>query len=68
MSDEMKTGPMPSVSSDLNVGGERKKVLHVDACEVMTQSSSRSRGGRMDLDPGTVNPIGAEDPSGNKDY
>lgn len=51
----METGQMPSVSSNLNVGAENKKVLMVDADEVMTQSSSRSRGGRMDLKDGYVN-------------
>ncbi len=51
----MKTGEMPSVTSNLNVGAENKKVIMVDSDEVMTQSNSRSRGGRMDLKDGYVN-------------
>lgn len=46
---------MPSVTSNLNVGAENKKVIMVDSDEVMTQSNSRSRGGRMDLKDGYVN-------------
>lgn len=53
----MNTGEMPSVTSNLNVGAENKKTILVNTQDVMTQSSSRSRGGRMDLDSGAVNPI-----------
>ena len=52
----MNTGQMPSVTSELNVGAENKKEIMVDGCEMMLQSSSRSRGGRMDLNGGRVNP------------
>lgn len=52
----MNTGQMPSVTSDLNVNAEYKKVIMVDGCEMMTQSHSRSRGGRMDLMEGVANP------------
>lgn len=51
----METGQMPSVTMNKNVNGENKKVIMVDADEVLTQSSSRSRGGRMDLNDGYVN-------------
>lgn len=53
----MNTGSMPSVSKDLNVGADRKKQINVDGGEISSQSSSSARGGYMDLDPGTVNPI-----------
>lgn len=59
----MNTGEMPSVTTDLNVGAENKKEILVDPQDMMTQSSSRSRGGRMDIGPGAVNPIKAS----NKD-
>lgn len=54
---DMNTGQMPSVSKDLNVGADRKKQLNVDGGEISSQSHSMSRGGYMDLDAGTVNPI-----------
>lgn len=53
----MNTGQMPSVSKDLNVGAENKKSINVDGAEISSQSNSMSRGGYMDLEPGTVNPI-----------
>lgn len=53
----MKTGQMPSVSTNMNVGAENKKVINVNPTEMMTQSSSRSRGGRMDLNGGSVQPM-----------
>lgn len=65
----MNTGQMPSVSSDLNVGADRKKQINVNGPDVMTQSSSRGRGPYMDLESGEVNPMmDCEEPSGNKDY
>lgn len=54
---EMKTGTMPSTTQVLNVGAENKKVVMVNPQDMMTQSSSASRGGRMDIKPGAVNPI-----------
>lgn len=53
----MNTGQMPSVSKDLNVGAENKKMIAVNGPDVMTQSSSRGRGPYMDLEPGEVNPM-----------
>ena len=47
---------MKESTTDLNVNGQYKKEIFVDACELMTQSMSRSRGGRMDIDPGTAYP------------
>ena len=47
---------MPSVSTDLNVNADKKSVKWVNSTEVMTQSSSKSRGGRMDLKPGNAYP------------
>lgn len=55
----MNTGELKSVSEDLNVGADRKQQINVDFKDVMTQSSSRARGGRMDLEGGEVNPIKA---------
>lgn len=52
----MNTGEMPTVSSNLNVGSENKKSVLVDGAELMTQSHSRSRGGRMDLRGGNALP------------
>lgn len=59
----METGEMPSVSEDLNVNGQYKNEQLVAYQDMMTQSSSRGRGGRMDLAAGEVNPIkpGTED-------
>ena len=53
----MKLGNGDKASWNKNVNGADKKVISVDACEMMTQSSSRSRGGRMDLQGGTVKPM-----------
>lgn len=53
----MNTGQIPSVSKDLNVGTENKKSINVVGAEISSQSASLSRGGFMDLEPGTVNPI-----------
>lgn len=53
----METGTMPSVTSNLNVGAENKKSVFIDSQNLMTQSSSKSRGGRMDIKPGAVNLI-----------
>mgnify|MGYP003436946632 CR=1 FL=1 len=60
----MNTGQMPSVSTNMNVGAENKKVVYVDPTDLMTQSSSRSRGGRMDINGGAVQPMMQE---GSKD-
>lgn len=57
-SDGMKTGELKSVSENLSVGAENKKRVNVNFQDMMTQSSSRARGGRMDLGDGEVNPIG----------
>lgn len=48
---------MPSVSSNLDTKKGQQQVVMVDFKELSSQSNSRSRGGRMDLKGGTVNPI-----------
>lgn len=53
----MNTGQMPSVTTNTNVNGENKKKILVDSQAMMTQSSSKGRGGRMDLGDGEVNPM-----------
>lgn len=53
----MDTGPMPSVTKNLNVGAENKKMIAVNGPDMSSQSHSRSRGGRMDLDNGEVRPM-----------
>jgi hypothetical protein len=52
----MKTGEMPSMSVDMKVNADKKKVIDVNSPEMMLQSNSRSRGGRMDLMGGKVDP------------
>lgn len=53
----MKTGSLASVTENLNVGAENKKAIFVNGAEISSQSNSLARGGFMDLEPGTVNPI-----------
>lgn len=57
MSNEMKTGEMPSTSVDMNVNEHLKTSQLVDHMDVDTQSIAKSRGGYMDLEPGAVNPM-----------
>ena len=52
----MKTGNMPTVTQDSDVNGKNKTVISVDATNMMLQSSSRSRGGEMNLKSIKVNP------------
>lgn len=56
----MNTGPMPSTSVDKNVNGAQKHSRLVNPRNMMTQSASRSRGGRMDLNNKPVQMQGAE--------
>lgn len=57
MSNEMKTGSMPSVSSDLNVGADRKKAKFVNGADIAEQGESQARSEYMDLENGEINPI-----------
>jgi hypothetical protein len=63
MSNDMKTGQMPSVSSNLKVGAENKKVTMVNSQDLMTHSSSGSRGGKMELTGPAFNEMDRQDPS-----
>lgn len=55
----METGNMPSVTTVKDAKKGTQTVIHVDPQALMTQSSSGSRGGRMDIKPGEVNAIKA---------
>ncbi len=52
----MKTGGETKVTVNSNVNGQYKKSIIVDGCQLMTQSSSKGRGGRMDLKGGNALP------------
>lgn len=54
---EMNLGNYKSTSWNKDVNGDKKKMIPVNGAELASQSESRSRGGRMDLNGGTVNPI-----------
>lgn len=52
----MKTGSMPKTTINKDTKAGQQKVINVNGPDMMTQSSSRSRGGYMDLEPGIVAP------------
>lgn len=53
----METGEMPTVTTIKDAKAGTQTTVMVNPQDLMTQSSSGSRGGRMDIKPGAVNPI-----------
>lgn len=48
---------IPGASVIKNVNGQNKKVIGVKFQDIASQSNSKSRGDRMDLNNGTVKPL-----------
>lgn len=56
-SPDMNTGELAKITMVADAKAGTQKTVMVDPQDMMTQSSSGSRGGRMDIKPGAVNPI-----------